>query len=221
MRRLRAIIFDLDGTLIDSIEDLADSMNTVLESLGYPIHKTESYRHMVGDGVRNLVEHAMPENSREETKVMLCLDRFKEEYAINWATKTYIYEGIPDLLDELEMRNIHLNILSNKIDHFTQLTVSMFFPRYMFDCVMGADPSFPRKPDPAGALLIANKLEIPPQQFLFLGDTDTDMMTATAAGMCPVGALWGFRSERELLESGASSVIAHPSELLSLFDSFE
>ena len=218
MTQFMAVIFDLDGTLIDSIEDLADSMNTVLENLGYPVHDTESYRYMVGDGVRSLAERALTGTVRDETTIELCLDKFKEEYTARWATKTHAYEGIPDLLDELETRQIRMNILSNKVDHFTKLTVSRFFPRHKFDYVMGADPSLPKKPDPAGALLIANKLGIPPQQFLFLGDTNTDMMTAVAAGMFPVGAIWGFRAEKELYESGASKVITHPRELLPFFD---
>ena len=138
MRQLKAVIFDLDGTLIDSIDDLADSMNTVLKSLGYPRHETESYKHMVGDGVRSLVERALLDTARDEATVELCLDKFKEEYKTRWADKTRPYEGIPDVLNRLEARNIRMNILSNKIDHFTKLTVSRFFPRNTFDFVMGA-----------------------------------------------------------------------------------
>ncbi|MFC2165560.1 HAD family hydrolase [Acidobacteriota bacterium] len=218
MRRLTAIIFDLDGTLIDSIQDLADSMNSVLESQGYPVHDTDSYKHMVGDGVRSLAERALTGIVLNEATIKMCLDKFKEEYNRRWATKTHPYEGIQDLLNELERRQIRMNILSNKIDHFTKLSVARFFPRIKFVHVLGVVPSLPKKPDPAGALLIAHELGIPPHQFLFLGDTNTDMMTAVAAGMFPVGVLWGFRSEKELLESGASKVIAHPSELLSFFD---
>jgi phosphoglycolate phosphatase len=218
MRQVKAIIFDLDGTLIDSIGDLADSMNTVLRSLGYPTHETESYKHMVGDGVRNLVERALTDAMADDAAIELCLERFKEEYTTRWAAKTHPYEGILDLLDELEVRKIKMAILSNKIDHFTKLTVSRYFPRNTFGYVMGSLPSLPKKPDPTGAFLIAQKFRIPPRQFLFLGDTNTDMMTAVAAGMFPVGALWGFRSEAELRESGAMEVLAHPSELLPLAD---
>jgi phosphoglycolate phosphatase len=218
MNQLKAVIFDLDGTLIDSIEDLADSMNTVLRSLGHQIHAVESYRYMVGDGVRNLVERALPETAQDDVHVELSLDKFKEEYRVRWTAKTHPYDGIPDLLDELEARKIRMNILSNKIDHFTKLTVSRFFPRNTFDYVMGALPTTPKKPDPFGALLIAQKLGIPAHQFIFLGDTNTDMRTAVSAGMFPVGALWGFRPEEELRESGASEVIAHPTDLLSVLD---
>jgi phosphoglycolate phosphatase len=218
MRTLAAVIFDLDGTLIDSIQDLADSMNTVLENLGYPVHDTESYKLMVGDGVRKLAERALSGIAPDESTVEMCLEKFREEYTQRWAIKTHPYEGIQNLLAGLESRQIPMSIFSNKIDHFTKLTVARFFPLNKFVHVMGAVPSRPKKPDPAGALLIADELEIPPPQFLFLGDTNTDMMTAIAAGMFPVGALWGFRSEKELRESGASKVIAHPSELLSFFD---
>jgi len=221
MRQFTAIIFDLDGTLIDSIEDLADSMNTVLENLGFPTHETESYKHMVGDGVRALVERAVMGNVLEEADLEFSLQKFQEEYATRWQTKTRPYAGIPELLDALESEDIRMNILSNKLDHFTKLTVSRFFPRHKFSCVMGAVPSIPKKPDPAGALFIAHALEIPPQRFLFLGDSNTDMMTAVAAGMYPVGALWGFRSEKELLESGASEVIASPLALLPFFKGLE
>lgn len=173
---------------------------------------------MVGDGVRNLAERALTGIVWDETIIEICLDKFKAEYNRRWATNTRPYEGIQDLLNDLEARKIRMNILSNKIDHFTKLSVARFFPRNTFVHVRGVVPSFPKKPDPAGALLIAHELGIPPPQFIFLGDTNTDMITAVAAGMFPIGALWGFRSEEELRESGASNVIAHPSELLHFLD---
>jgi phosphoglycolate phosphatase len=217
-RNYRAVIFDLDGTLLDTLEDLADSMNAVLESLGYPPHPLASYRHFTGDGVVALAERSLPPRARSEEIVSRCVKLMKQEYDKRWAKKTRPYEGIPELLDGLEERSISINVLSNKLEKFTRLTVLKFLPRWKFQCIVGVAPSVPEKPSPEGALRIARSCGIAPANFAYLGDTNTDMRTASAAGMLPVGALWGFRSREELLESGAQEVIARPAELLKFFD---
>jgi len=219
-RNFRAVIFDLDGTLLDTLEDLADSMNAVLEDMNYPAHPLDSYRYFTGDGVVALVERSLPPKARNEETVSRCVEMMKREYDKRWAKKTRPYDGISELLDELVARSISLNVLSNKLEEFTRLTVSKFLPRWKFRCIVGVTASVPEKPSPEGALGIARRCGIAPEDFIYLGDTDTDMRTAVAARMVPVGALWGFRSREELLRSGAREVIAQPLELLKFFDSF-
>jgi len=217
-QRFRAVIFDLDGTLLDSLRDIADSMNTVLQRLGYPVHPLEDYKRLVGDGVAALLENALPacstrRHSLEEVGRML-----GQEYVHNWNRHTRPYPGIPEMLDSLQARGVRLNILSNKLEEFTRLAAETFLGRWRFDKVIGFRPDLPRKPDPAGALLIAQGAGIPASDFLYLGDSDTDMQTAAAAGMFSVGALWGFRTEEELKAHGAKSLVRRPGEVLSFFD---
>ena len=214
--KYQAVLFDLDGTLLDTVQDLADSVNTVLRRFGFPEHGTESYKYFVGDGVEQLARRALPENRRDEATLTKCINAIREEYSRRWANNTRPYEGIPKLLDTLTARNARMAILSNKPDDSTKATVSKLLPDWHFDLIVGASPSVPMKPDPGAALEIARSLNIPPNAFLYLGDTGTDMRTACAAGMYPVGALWGFRKADELTESGAKTIIKDPGELLDL-----
>ncbi len=216
MSRYRAVLFDLDGTLLDTLEDLADSMNAALGRHGYPPHPVEAYRHFVGDGVENLARRALPEGSRDADNIDRCLAAMRAEYGRRCDRKSRPYAGVPELLDALGERGLVLAILSNKMDDFTQRVVSKLLADWSFAVVRGALPEVPRKPDPAGAVAIARELEIPPAEFLYLGDTGTDMKTAVSAGMFAVGALWGFRDAPELRESGARKLIARPGELLEL-----
>jgi phosphoglycolate phosphatase len=204
----------LDGTLLDTLEDIADSMNTALKRMGYPAHETASYRYLTGDGMRSLAERSLPLLERSEMTVQSCIREFRSEYEDRWAAKTRPYPGIPDLLDELARRGIKLNVLSNKLEKFTQRVARHFLYRWHFSFIIGSRPDLPQKPDPAGALLIARELGIPPAQFIYLGDTGVDMRTAVSAGMFPVGALWGFREEKELLESGARELVGSPRDVL-------
>lgn len=212
----RAVLFDLDGTLLNTLDDLADSMNAALRRLGFPLHPTSAYKRFVGGGLDNTARLALPASSRDEGTVARCLDEMRREYSARWANKTVPYEGIPELLDELVRRGVRMAVLSNKPDEFTQLCVGKLLAGWRFDAVVGVGPSVPIKPDPAGALLVSRALGIPPGQFLHLGDSDTDMLTARAAGMYAVGALWGFRTADELRRSGAAVLIGYPTELLEL-----
>lgn len=213
----RAVLFDLDGTLLDSLADLSDSMNAVLKKLGFPVHEPDAYRYFVGDGMEILCRRSLPENHRDPTTVAACLAGMKDEYGRRWHDKTRPYPGIDPLLDRLGSRGIKTAVLSNKPDDFTRLTVEHLFPKRRFDAVFGERPGIARKPDPAAALEIARSLGVGPAEVVYLGDTAIDMKTAAAAGMYPVGALWGFRPKKELVESGAVLVIARPGELLNLF----
>ena len=214
--KFKAVLFDLDGTLLDTIEDLADSMNIVLGRMGFPTHKVEAYKYYVGDGVRDLALRALPEGHRDEETVKECIAAMRQEYGNRWDKKTRPYPGIPELLDAVTARGVKMAVLSNKPDATTKVVVAKLMPRWRFDYVAGERAGIPRKTDPAAALSIAEQLGIPPQEWLYLGDTNTDMKTACAAGMYPVGALWGFRTADELLASGAKVLIKYPTELLTL-----
>ncbi len=215
----KAIIFDLDGTLLDTLDDLADSMNQVLIQLGFPTHAPSAYKLFVGEGVEYLAEQALPKNNRQPSNIQKCVELMRLEYAKRWASKTKIYKGIPELLKELAHQKIKISILSNKPDDFTKVIVKKFLSEWNFEIVQGALKTSPKKPDPQAALKIAQKCELAPHQFIFLGDTKIDMQTACAAGMHPVGAAWGFRSAEELITSGAKALINVPQELLSFFSS--
>jgi len=212
-----AILFDVDGTLLDSLQDLADSMNSTLNHFGFPAHGLEMYKYFVGDGMENLVKRSLPDSARTDPAIVSeSLQVMRQTYDHNWKMSTRPYPGIPQLLDSLTDRKVKMAILSNKPDDFTRKIVRELLASWRFEIVMGERASVPRKPDPASAIEIAKRLGIRPENFLYLGDTATDMRTANAAGMFAVGALWGFRDAVELESSGAKELISTPVEILRL-----
>jgi len=215
--KYHAAIFDLDGTLIDSIRDIGEAMNRTLTAAGYPAHPMDSYLYFVGDGVRLLIERALPPEQQNEETVSRILAQYRQDYADNWKTHTRPYDGIPQLMNELHAHGIPMGVLSNKPDGMTRKCVAHFFPEIPFSAVAGQKEDTPRKPDPSAALLIAGVMNVPPAQCVFIGDTATDMQTAVAAGMFPAGVSWGFRNERELISSGARLIAVKPEALLGLF----
>ena len=212
--KYRAVLFDLDGTLLNTLQDIADSVNKGLAYLGFPQHRTETYKGLIGEGRDVLVLRALPENHRDNDMGQKLLTNVNAEYAIHWADHTRPYPGIPELLDALITNGIKIAVLSNKADDLTNICVTRLLSRWGFALIAGSKPSVPNKPDPTAALQIAKQLDIRPSQFLYLGDSGIDMKTANSAGMYPVGALWGFRSAKELLAAGAKTLIAYPEELL-------
>ena len=216
--RFSAVIFDLDGTLLDTLEDLADSGNAALEQMGFPAHPVDAYRYFVGDGARVMAERALPAERRDETTIELCRQRLTVEYLRRWDKKTRPYPGIKETLAEVARRGVKTAVLSNKPDDFVQLTVNKFLGDFHFDSVMGVQAGIPKKPDTAGVLKIAALLDVRAEQFLYLGDTNTDMQTANAAGMFAAGALWGFRTAEELMQSGARVLVEKPLDVLDFFD---
>ncbi|SDB02164.1 phosphoglycolate phosphatase [Desulfonatronum thiosulfatophilum] len=208
------VIFDLDGTLLNTLEDLADSMNTVLTRGNLPAHPVSAYRRFVGDGVTMLVTRALPEELREESHIARFVRDMRAEYARRWADKTKPYAGVSELIRELEARDIPMTILTNKPEDAALAMVAHFFPSTNFRTVMGAKPERPRKPDPTAALEIAAHLELATDRILFLGDSDADMLTARSAKMTALGAGWGFRGREELLRCGAQKVLESPLEML-------
>jgi len=214
---IKAILFDLDGTLLDTLSDLADSMNTVLAGMGFATHPPDAYRHFVGDGMETLAHRVLPQKQRTSANIERCLNGMRTRYRNHWADKSAPYPGITELLSALSERQLSLNVLSNKPDELTRLMIDHFLPHWPWAQVRGARPETMKKPDPSGAMAIADQLGLSPHQFLYLGDTNTDMRTAIAAGMTPIGALWGFRDRQELVSSGARAVIDHPLDLLFHF----
>lgn len=216
MKKFKGAIFDLDGTLLDTLDDLADAMNFVLQKHGFPSHLNSSYKLFIGHGLRNLVKNALPETGRDDAAIDVCFEEMKKTYSEHWANKTHLYEGIDSLLDKLTLMNIKLGILSNKADHFTKLIVKHFLDKWHFEAVFGERGGIPRKPDPQAAFEIADIMCLKPHEIIYIGDSGSDMLTAVNAGMYGVGVLWGFREKQELIENGANTIVSHPSEILDL-----
>jgi len=214
----QAVIFDLDGTLLDTLEDIGATVNRVLSARGFPVHPIDAYRFFVGDGVAKLIERALPADKQDAETVRSCLEAYREDYDQHWNVKTRLYDGVSAMLDALTDLGLKLAILSNKPHEFTERCVREYLSQWSFDVVFGQRDGVPLKPDPAGALAIAHILGIPPAACLYLGDTAVDIQTAIAAGMTPVGVLWGFRPAQELQESGAQILIEQPIETLGLLE---
>ena len=212
------VIFDLDGTLVDTLEDIGDAMDRVLAREGAPGHTYGEYRYLIGHGIRNLVTEALPAELRSDERVARCYERMIDDYGANSLVKTRPYEGVPELVRGLRAGGVPLAIHSNKSDALTHDIVAALLDPEDFVAVHGARPDAPLKPDPAVALAIAARFGLPPARVVYLGDSLVDMRTATAAGMVPVGAGWGFRTREELVESGAAVVIDAPLDLLALRD---
>lgn len=218
MRRFAACLFDLDGTLLDTLRDLAESVNEALRRHGFPEHPLEAYRYFVGDGARMLVTRALPADQREPAFVDAFLAEYRSIYEQRWNIHTRPYAGVPELLDALVSRGLALGILSNKPHEMTQRCVEGYLSRWPWKCVLGQRESVARKPDPSGALEAAERMGVRPEAVLYVGDTATDILTARAAGMFSAGATWGFRPESELREAGADRIVHHPRDVLNVLD---
>jgi haloacid dehalogenase superfamily, subfamily IA, variant 3 with third motif having DD or ED/haloacid dehalogenase superfamily, subfamily IA, variant 1 with third motif having Dx(3-4)D or Dx(3-4)E len=214
--RYKGVIFDLDGTLVNSLEDIADSMNIVLHRHGFPPHDLPAYRRFIGNGMKNLMHEALPKSFKKEDLIIKYYSEMIVEYRENCLKKTQPYNGIVELLNELAALNLKLAVFSNKIDELTRKVVSTLLPNWNFEAVIGFSAEVPRKPNPLGALLISQKVGINPENFIYVGDTDVDMLTANSAGMYAVGASWGFRTKEELISSGAKYMLDYPLDLINI-----
>lgn len=216
----RSILFDLDGTLVDSLQDIADSMNAVLHQQGHPVHPVEAYAVFVGDGMKQLAARALPPELREDSQTLsACVKDMKQEYSSRWSRHSAPYPGISEMLDALTSREIRMGILSNKPEAFTREMVTHFFPEIPFTTVRGAREGVPVKPDPTAPRDIVKEWRCSPDSVVYVGDTNTDMETGRAAGFRTIGVSWGFRDREELSAAGAHRVIDRPSELLTDLES--
>ncbi len=210
----QAYIFDLDGTLIDSLADIAESINRMLDDHGYPRCQPEDFKQMVGDGMEKLVERALPEAVREEKLILTCVEEYRAHYDTLWNAQTRPYEGIQEMLAELKTRGVKLGVISNKAHRFTVPMTEHFFGTQTFDHILGQRAEVPRKPDAAGAHEMAAVLGVDVTACAYVGDSGIDMAFAQNAGMLGIGVSWGFRSVDELREHGAGVIVDHPRELL-------
>ncbi len=216
--RYQFVIFDLDGTLLDSLEDIATAANRVLIEFSYGTHSVDAYQQFVGNGVRVLFERALPMEARNEELLDRCVVAFDRHYAGLWDATTNPCPGIPELLDELQERSVAMAVLSNKPDEFTQQCVNTLLASWNFYPVLGQRPDMPPKPDPSGLLQLIERLTLTPDECIYLGDSNVDMETAKRGGVLAVGVSWGFRPVDELRASGADAIIEHPQELIPLLE---
>ncbi|HBK59119.1 MAG TPA: hypothetical protein DDZ37_07245 [Spirochaetaceae bacterium] len=211
------IVFDLDGTLADTIEDIAVSVNRVLSRFGLPQYDSTTYKHMVGDGFRVLIERCLPPATlRDEALFAQVFEGAMNEYTAHCLEKTQPFPGMLATLEALSKKGIPQAVLSNKPDDMSKLIVQSLFKDISFVAVWGNSPERPRKPDPTAVLKICSMVAARPERSLFVGDSGVDMKTARAAGMVGVGVLYGYRSREELKIAGADFFIASPEDLLSL-----
>jgi phosphoglycolate phosphatase len=210
-----AVLFDLDGTLLDSLEGIALAMNAVLRERGWATHPQPAYATMVGNGIEEMIARAIRPHRVDAGTMQQLVAVYRRHYSQCWPQHSPPYAGIGELLAFLTKRGIALAVLSNKRDDFCQTMVAHFFPRIRFAEVRGTLPGIAQKPDPAAALAIAKKLDIAAERFLYLGDTDVDMQTAGAACMFAGGVAWGFRGVAELQAAGARKIFDHPRDVIA------
>ena len=212
----QAYIFDLDGTLIDSLADIAESINRMLDDRGYPRCAPKDFKQMVGDGMEKLVERALPEAVREEKLILTCVEEYRAHYDTLWNAQTRPYEGINEMLAALKARGVKLGVISNKAHRFTVPMTEHFFGTEIFDHILGQRAEVPRKPDAAGAHEMAAVLGVDVTACAYVGDSGIDMAFAKNSEMLGIGVSWGFRSVEELRKHGARMIVDHPRELLTL-----
>lgn len=214
---IRAVLFDLDGTLVDTLGDIVLCVNTCLKEMGEPGHDAEAVRMMVGDGVETLCRRALGESARARTGEMVT--RVRAYYRKHPADTAAPYPGIVEMLKALGEKGIRLAVLTNKPEPIACELIERLFAPGGFELVLGQRDGMPMKPDPGGALWVADKMDLKPSSFFMVGDTEIDLKTGRAAGMHPLGVTWGFRLKAELKSSGAWSLVDAPLEILSRIES--
>ncbi len=210
------VIFDLDGTLLNTIAALAAAANYALEQAGYPTHSSEAYPYFVGNGVSKLLERVLPEDMRSAENVEKLRVYFKEYYGANMTRHTRPYEGIQDLLSALRERGINVAVASNKYQTAVDKLVRHYFPTIEWAAIEGQKEGVPVKPDPSIVFEILSKCPTPKSQVLYVGDSGVDMDTARRAGVTSIGVTWGFRPEKELRSHFADNIVSAPQQILEL-----
>ena len=214
---INCIVFDLDGTLLNTLDDLANGVNYTLEKFGYPTHEIEKYKIFVGNGMKNLINRAVPEEIKNTEIEKDILAAFMEYYSAHSTDLTRPYDGVEDMIDALKDRGIKIGMVTNKA-HNAAIDIMEKYFSGKFDYVLGQSEKFPLKPNPASAIFVCETLGCTPENSIFVGDSGVDMKTGADGGFYPVGVLWGFRKADELFENGAKEVINHPKELLNIIE---
>lgn len=211
----KTVLFDLDGTLLNTLDDLADSANRVCEANGWPVHETAEYRYFVGNGIPKLVERFSPEDQRDHTTLTKTLQQFDVVYGEHMHDKTAPYPGMPELLARLQAKGVQMAVFSNKADEFARAVVARYFDSSLFEIVRGALPNVPTKPASQGTCALMQKLGVTAEsgEVLYVGDSNVDVATAHNAGLPCCGVLWGFRTREELQQAGAEYLAASTEEL--------
>lgn len=210
----KLVIFDLDGTLLNTIADLAAATNQALRHFGYPTHETEAYRFFVGNGINKLFERALPDGERTEENILKIRSRFVPYYDEHNADLSRPYPGIPELLSTLQKQEIRMAVASNKYQAATRKLISHYFPEINFVEVLGQREGIPAKPDPSIVHDIMRKAEVKNEEVLYVGDSNVDMQTAHHAGVTAIGVAWGFRPRTELEALHPAHILEKAEELL-------
>lgn len=208
----KLVIFDLDGTLLNTIYDLGEAVNFALRTMGYAQHPVPAYNYMVGNGVKKLIERAQPD-ADEATREKL-LEHFREYYDTHNTVHTKPYKGIPELLERLRAEGVDVAVASNKYESATKALVAHYFPHIDFCTVQGQIPNRPTKPDPTVIFDILSQHPTPKSQVLYVGDSNVDIETARRACVESIGVAWGFRPTSELIEAHADHIATDPSQIL-------
>ncbi|NTV67506.1 MAG: HAD-IA family hydrolase [Chlorobaculum sp.] len=214
--KFSAVVFDMDGTLLNTLADISFSLNSVLAEEGYPTHTVDECRVMIGFGMRELVRKALPESAHDDSVTEPLLKKMQARYAEHWNDNSRPYDGMAALLDAIDRLGLKKAILSNKPDRFTRQCAEELLAPWRFDVIMGFREGIAPKPDPTGALMVAEELGVQPASILYVGDSGVDMKTANAAGMYPLGVTWGFRPAAELLATGAAQLVSSPEAIIPL-----
>jgi len=214
MMSIKLMIFDLDGTILDTLEDLYLSTNYALRENSFPERTIDEIRQFVGNGIPRLIERAVPPETSEQQRMQV-YHLFMDYYPAHCADNTKPYPGIPELLKQLRERHIRTAVNTNKADNAAQILCKDYFPG-LFDIVMGSREGLPKKPAPDAVSIIMHKLEIPQEQTLYIGDSDVDIATARNAGIPCINAEWGFRDREFLIRHGAEHLAANPESILDI-----
>lgn len=213
--KFSAVLFDLDGTLANTLGDLADSVNYVLKQKGFPIHNTECYKYFAGDGILKMIERALPNEYASSPIVFELKDMFMDYYSKNYNNKTVAYDGIIELVDILKKNGIKIGVVTNKAQEMAEKVLKKLFGN-AFDYILGLREGIPAKPDPTGIFMAMKELNVNPLECAFVGDSGMDVAAGVNAGVFPIGVLWGFREKNELIKFGARETVSTAEELLSL-----
>lgn len=213
---VKLCIFDLDGTLLNTLEDLADAANHVLAEHHFPIHPVDAYRYFVGNGMPTLIRRILPPEHRDSEVYKVCFNEFLEYYTIHMHDKTTVYEGLTEVLETLQQQHVKLAVATNKVHSALAPLMANFFPTVKWDALFGQRDGVPVKPDPQVVYDILAATGCTKEEALYFGDTAVDMDTAHRAGLRAVGVLWGYRPIEELEKAKADNIIKNPRDILHL-----